>query len=378
MNSISSISSICQNNIYKPLNTIILESDISSSCTVSSSGDDLYYVIEYNGKTDPNTYIPSNKGIGTLKCEISFDISINILAVGGGGGGSSNISSYTGGAWYRYCGGGGGGGAVMVNTFTLSNGTETISIEVGLGGSPYSIDTSNNSYYRGETGGDTKITFTTNSNYNRTIPGGGGGGGKTSLNGLDGGSGGGGGYNIYQGVKGNGGNTTVSGSTDMSGCSSNNDLNMNGYGRGGGGAKSTNSKQNAGIGKTCTLPGFSDTWYFGAGGGGGAFSIDSLGYPSGGKGGIGGGGGGGVIIFDSFGGAIGTGGTNGGTNLNTGKNGERISGGVVDGGNAAPNSGSGGGGSVSYNSNNNKANGGYGANGTVIITVKKSDVYIIY
>jgi hypothetical protein len=203
----------------------------------------------------------------------SAPMNIQIFAIGGGGAGGSSRNS----------GGGGGAGGIVQSSLNITSG-DTISLTVGAGGT-FSATTNSNL-----DGGNTNVSFTTNSGNNITAYGGGGGGGfggiTGSFTGRNGGCGGGGTIDSSSGSA--SGGTGVSGQGFAGGTST-----SNGSGGGGtatAGASATGNGGNGGDGKQISLSMFSGSvyanYYWGGGGGGGGT------YSAGGNGGKGGGGGG--------------------------------------------------------------------------------------
>ena len=232
----------------------------------------------------------SYKTIGTYTNAITISgsttVNLQIFTIGGGGAGGSP----------RGGGGGGGAGGLVQSTLSVTS-NDTISLTVGNGGS---FSGTTNSILDG---GNTSVTFTTNTGNNIIAYGGGGGGGfggGGGSGGRNGGCGGGAGNSGFSG------GTCVSGQGFVGGSTS-------GSGQGGGGGGGTSIKgvdsatgagTNGGDGKQISLTMFSgstySTYFWGGGGGGGGI------YAAGGNGGKGGGGGG----TPGNGGAIGTGGIN--------------------------------------------------------------------
>ena len=286
-----------------------------------------------------------------------------VMAVGGGGAGGSDQS-----------GGGGGGG--VVQTVVELDATDSISVNIGAGG----VCTSGTPAISNN-GGNTTVTFATNTVYNITAYGGGGGGGYVaSAAAGNGGSGGGGGYyggSYYfygtgtsgQGYSGAPGNNGGGGGAGQSGFIS--PVGNNGAGiiesgtagsltAGGGGAGGS------GISVFPWMSGITFSNYknylWGGGGGAGGTGFGNATNGMGGNGGSGGGGGGSANSYSGGGG--------GGSALIAGSSGGQGIGFV--GGAAGTNTGGGGGGS----SGNSGILGGAGGSGMVLIAYKQQTVAI--
>ena len=236
--------------------------------------------------TGGNITIVGGKCIHTFLANGSFTIPNNvnasILVVAGGGSGGGNSGTGNGG-------GGGAGGLIYNASYTISNGTYTVTI--GLGGAGETITYGNN-------GG--------NSTFNGLInaTGGGGGGYYPNLAGLNGGSGGG------------GGQTTGAGGLGIVGQGNNGDVG-NVVGGGGGGSGTLPAAYipscifmgQGGNGTIINITG-TPTYYAGGGGGGSAGCSDIM------PGGLGGGGNGSTAtgVITGTPGINGTGGGGGGGN----------------------------------------------------------------
>ena len=281
-----------------------------------------------NVYTESGTFIPNFTG------------TVEVLVVAGGGGGGMDM------------GGGGGGGGVISNTaYAVTAGTP-VTVTVGLGGkggpagsSPQFNQPSGHQYTQSATSGGNSVFGSL------TAIGGGYGGssyvGYTPNYGNGGAGGSGGGSTGYVG----------NGSTYGAGTAGQGNRGGTGatyYSGGGGGAGAAGvdatAQPNGGDGIMNSILG--PNYYWGAGGGGAAYSAGS-----GGNGGKGGGGGGAV----GAGGTGGTGGLNPGTAGTAGPNNAWAN---VPGGNAGEHTGSGGGGGGHYNANNQ---GGFGGSGIVIV-----------
>ena len=163
---------------------------------------------------------------------------LQILCVGGGGGGTGYPGNQAGGA---------GAGGLVQSTTVLGSG-DTLTVTVGAGGvSTQGIDTACS-------GGNSTVSFASNTYYNTVAVGGGGGNGGNS------GSGGGGSWST---------SSTTIGGTGTAG-QGNSGGNGSTAGAGGGGGAATSGASctgTGGSGKTCTLPGFDTSLYFAGGGG---------------------------------------------------------------------------------------------------------------
>lgn len=278
----------------------------------------------------------------------NFTGTVEVLVVAGGGGGGMDM------------GGGGGGGGVISNTaYAVTAGTP-ITVTVGLGGKGGPAATTGTSPIFGQPATHQYLISATNGENSvfGTITAVGGGFGGSSVYSYtpnygqagSGGSGGGAsGYNnngtspgtLYgYGTAGQGNNGGGCGTAYYSG--------------GGGGAGSPgisgNNVPHGGDGVLNSILG--PAYYWGAGGGGSAYSAGS-----GGNGGKGGGGGG----------AVGSGGSGGTGGINPGKNGTAGSNNAwanVPGGDAGAHTGSGGGGGSHFNATNQ---GGAGGSGIVVV-----------
>ena len=282
---------------------------------------------------------------GTITISNASNKTFYYLCVAGGGAGGSAI------------GGGGGGGGFLEGSFTI-NGSNTISISVGNGGSAAASNTAWSAV--SAIGKNSSITFSPALQQVGTIISIGGGYGGwnngygASRDPSNGGSGGGGGNNT-------GNNSLNKYGTGTQGNNGGKGIDVGGGGGGAGGAgdagkTSDTSYSNVlyraakgGIGKVWTYAdniGYYRGVYW-AGGGGGS-GIGSAPQANGGNGGNGGGGGGGGNNT-----APGT----GGNGLNNGNGGTDI----VKGGSGGANTGGGGGGGAS------ESGGGSGGSGIVII-----------
>ena len=217
------------------------------SATVNATGT---YIVNtsYVDPVDSKTY---TQYVFTAGSSNSFAITnnqsttYNILAIAGGGGGGGG----------SYGGGGAGAGGFVQSSITLFTNTETISINVGSGG------TANTK------GNNTVVSFTTNTSYNITCIGGGKGG---PYGGAGGAGGSGGGCSRDSGItspaasgtagQGNNGGTTTAGSwSPGAGGGGAGAVGGNGVGTGSQGSGTTGS---GGIGKQFTLRGYSNTLYW--------------------------------------------------------------------------------------------------------------------
>ena len=349
-------------------NAVVSNTNITLPSSISKTGGTL------SGSTFNTLYnIYTFTASGSLSIANASGVTLNIMAVAGGGGGAGGMSY---GAWIYA---GGGGGEVTFKQVTIT-GNDTITVNIGSGGAGGSeLATTQH----GKKGGNTSLTFSTNTSFNFTCNGGGGG-----ISGRDatvtftpsdasGGSSGGisNSYTIINPT------LTAGGYGNSGGIGTS----LNGNAGGGGGGANANGSNgniqtsnfkggNGGDGINCsnsytTIAGIhtalNTAWYFGAGGGGGAMGtgIDANCIVTGGNGGKGGGGGGSIRPNGATGTkTVGTGGTNG-YNGSTGNNGSNETQ-VANSGNAAANSGSGGGCSITQ--------GGNGSNGIVFITVLKT------
>lgn len=278
----------------------------------------------------------------------NFTGTVEVLVVAGGGGGGMDM------------GGGGGGGGVISNTaYAVTAGTP-ITVTVGLGGrgGPAATTGISSTFGQPVTHQYTQSATSGGNSVFGTITAIGGGYGASSVfsytpNYGQGGSGGSGG-----GASGYNNNATTPGT--LYGYGTAGQGNNGGgcgtayYSGGGGGAGaagvSGNSQPNGGDGILNSILGI--PYYWGAGGGGSAYSAGS-----GGNGGKGGGGGGAV----GAGGLGGTGGINPGKNGTAGSNNAWAN---VPGGDAGEHTGSGGGGGSHYNATNQ---GGSGGSGIVVV-----------
>ena len=278
----------------------------------------------------------------------NFTGTVEVLVVAGGGGGGMDM------------GGGGGGGGVISNTaYAVTAGTP-ITVTVGLGGrgGPAATTGISSTFGQPVTHQYTQSATSGGNSVFGTITAIGGGYGASSVfsytpNYGQGGSGGSGG-----GASGYNNNATTPGT--LYGYGTAGQGNNGGgcgtayYSGGGGGAGaagvSGNSQPNGGDGILNSILGI--PYYWGAGGGGSAYSAGS-----GGNGGKGGGGGGAV----GAGGLGGTGGINPGKNGTAGPNNAWAN---VPGGDAGEHTGSGGGGGSHYNATNQ---GGSGGSGIVVV-----------
>ena len=269
---------------------------------------------------------------GTITIPTTTTQTIYYLVVAGGG---------SGGRCGNQGGGGGGGGGVLQGSSTI-NTRDTITVNVGAGGTIGSSGILLN----GLNGENSSIIFTTNTSNNKISIGGGRGGDFPQV----GGSGGGGGQISTTGALG----TSGQGFDGVSGSS------YNRSGGGGGAGGSYGPEQSDGrYGVMCTQPGIRTLYqmvYWGGGGGGGNNRYN------GGSGGLGGGGGG-SSQENNFG-------NGGGSALNSGSNGiiknliglNRFT--TLLGGNGGTNTGGGGGGAVQTFS------GGNGGSGIVVIAIQ--------
>jgi hypothetical protein len=141
------------------------------------------------GQVTSNSTLYNVYAFGQTSAAYQINITCNTsstiyyLCVGGGGGGSD-------------CGGGAGG--VYYGSCTVPTGTDTITINVGAGGlGKYGASTGASNSVAGLVGGDSKISWTTNTSLNAYAGGGGGGAGANgvaSSPSSNGGSGGGANY----------------------------------------------------------------------------------------------------------------------------------------------------------------------------------------
>jgi hypothetical protein len=307
-----------------------------------------------------NVYAFKTTGINYTINYTSLGTQIYVLAVGGGG------TAYTDNA------GGGGGGGVVMNAVNIPNGTNTINVNVGIGGTPGTTSTAG-------VAGNSTVTFTANTSSNIIAYGGGIGGQVFTSNATSGGSGGGAG--------GQNGTTTsgaIGNNTNMNYVNNGGKAVASGYytGGGGGGAGTPGIDGNSGVvvlngsggnGIKCGLPGIRDfspsgtpygNYYWGGGGGG------SSQQPSfnAGNGGLGGGGGGGKNNSTGGTGTAGIGDTN---CINPGSNGTVGTSGLYPGGNGGANTGGGGGGG------SNNSLGGNGGSGIIVIAFPSGSVVTI-
>jgi hypothetical protein len=285
--------------------------------------------------TESGTFIPQFTG------------TVEVLVVGGGGGGGMDM------------GGGGGGGGVISNTAYAVTANTAVTVTVGLGGkggpaasagitSPYgqpaghqyqvSATSGGNSVFGtltaigGGYGGSSVFSYTPN--YGQAGSGGSGGGASGYNN-----NGTAAGLLFGLGTAGQGNNGGGCGPAYYSG----------GGGGAGGAGTSGPSQAHGGDGVLNSILGV--PYYWGAGGGGAAYSLGT-----GGNGGKGGGGGGAVGVTLG-----GTGGLNPGKPGGGGAPGSQTN---TPGGDAGAQTGSGGGGGSHYNANNQ---GGSGGSGIVIV-----------
>ena len=256
-------------------------------------------------------------GSATLNIQRGGEMDI-VLVAGGGGGGHAGRGANTSSNHYVWSGGGGGGGVLEIESYSVSA-NQTLTFEIGAGG------TAGVDGYRGNNGGDTT--------FNGLTAYGGGGGGGARTNNFSGNNGGaGGGASTYgccvTSVSGSqNGGSGVSGQGYGGGLATGN----NGYGGGGGGAGSSGNANNVATNKG--LGGSARVIYtrsFGGGGGAGA-EAGSIGQVGGGNAGRGAAsrtpGGNGTNGVDGYGGGGGGGSFyNGGNGFLPGKGGN---GGVV-------------------------------------------------
>ena len=347
----------------------VLTSDLYATTgkTIYISGYTSSFV---NGNYTIYTYLNSASSAITYNASNS-SFTVYTLMVGGGGAGGS------------YQGGGGGGGGGFIAQPVILTSSDTISINIGIGGNP-------NVNNFGTNGGNSGLSFTNNRNNNLIAYGGGGGGpGLNGGSGVSGASSGGGGSannNYMQGstityINGQGYPGTPGYYTST--------INSTTAGGGGGAggpasAPTLTNAGNGGIGAKCPsyVYGISTSiygsYYWAGGGGGGVGPNVTYSTASGGNGGLGGGGGGGVYI-NSSNLPVGTYGINGNVALNVGGNTYTQTpyyytylGYIITAGNGGTNTGGGGGGN-SYYYNNNSLTGGYGGSGIVIIAILTSN-----
>jgi hypothetical protein len=250
-------------NIVRPLrlvnftpNTYALTGRTSDNCQVYSFTSTVanYYTISYDS---------------------TFEVPLNILAIGGGGGGAS------------FGGGGAGAGGLSMTTVNLPASKFTISLSIGSGGVGAPANSGS-----GTQGQNTSITFAGNSSLDILSGGGSAGCAKSTPVYTQFGSGGGGGSS--------GGTTNPTNANTNGGIIFANNGSPKADGSnagGGGGAGKIGSLTNGGDGLQCPLDGIKNfnpngveygTYYWGGGGGGARENTTFLG-----KGGLGGGGGGG-------------------------------------------------------------------------------------
>ena len=117
-------------------------------------------------------------GSATLNIQRGGEMDI-VLVAGGGGGGHAGRGANTSSNHYVWSGGGGGGGVLEIESYSVSA-NQTLTFEIGAGG------TAGVDGYRGNNGGDTTFNGLT------AYGGGGGGGARTNnFSGNNGGAGGG-------------------------------------------------------------------------------------------------------------------------------------------------------------------------------------------
>ena len=201
------------------------------------------------------------------------------LVVGGGGAGGTPIST---GKNYGQGGGGGAGGYISVDEYLFNIGN--YSVIVGAGGAAAA---DNNNKYDGESGSDSKLTYTEMSTVLAEAKGGGGGGARTV--GLPGGSGGGGSPSgssaASQGAK--AGGAAQEGQGNAGGRGSTIKYAAGGGGAGTAGGVGSNSNSKGGDGLENDISG--TPLYYAAGGGGGRSANDTVAIGGSGIGGTGGG-----------------------------------------------------------------------------------------
>lgn len=300
--------------------------------------------------SNSQTYSVHAFGLSQYQYKVNYTCSVPttmyILCVGGGGGGSV---------------GGGGAGGMFCGTRTIPVGSDTITINVGAGGTGGVATSSTTSGPAGK-GGDSSLIWTTNTNLNSYGGGGGGSSGSSTAGtapSINGGSGGGG--------------ITTGGAYIAN--RSNNNYAHNGYAasttqlsNGGGGAVGTGGEGNSGGGTAPGIAGnglklpatiygiydfspanynvFSNYYWAGAGSSGGIANDGRVGLP-----GKGGGGGGWSNNGDANGISTGTVGT------------------ATSGGPGGPNTGGGGGGGNGWGNN---YSGGAGGSGIVVFAFTSS------
>lgn len=283
--------------------------------------------------TESGTFVPEFTG------------TVEVLVVAGGGGGGMDM------------GGGGGGGGVISNTAYSVTANSPITVTVGAGGRGGPAASSGITSTFGQPAGHQYSQSATNGGNSvfgtLTAIGGGYGGssyfGYTPNNGYGNTGGSGGGASGYSdGNTGHGGAGTA-GQGNAGGGSGGQYYSGGGGGAGGVGISGA-SVPHGGDGVLNAILGI--PYYWGAGGGGAAYSAGS-----GGNGGKGGGGGGAT----GSGGLGGLGGINPGKPGTAGANNAQCN---VPGGDAGEHTGSGGGGGSHYNANNQ---GGSGGSGIVIV-----------
>jgi hypothetical protein len=296
----------------------------------------------------------NNTATGSIIIPSKYDASVKYYLVGGGGGGGLGLNA--GGN------GGGHGGNYVFNQFSIS-GSKTITLSIGAGG----IGASGQNP-KGTDGGNTNITYLSNT---INASGGPGGGGLNSplttvgsqfTDSLG---------NIYYYGSGGGGDNNYSGSFPGAGgwgCGYKGGARDTYGGGGGGGTQSAGvngSTNNGGAGGASNggaggvgTPGnaIGSPGGFGGGGGGGCGALNFVGLCSGGAGGIGGGGGGGGAGGQAYSGNGGDGGVGGG-----GGGGASNS----KGGNGGINGGGGGG----YGGLEGNGTGGNGGVGLVVLEI---------
>jgi hypothetical protein len=221
-----------QYNLFTPIGTF----------TSATSGG--YTIFRFTGNGNIVSLNPSGQ-----------TVTVYYLIVGGGGAGGFDK------------GGGGGAGGLLQDSFTMTS-TDTITVSVGSGGTSGASAAIVQANGRG---GNSSITFLTNTSNNKTADGGGYGG--SSTNGLPGNGG-------SSGGSGNGtANTNTSTPTpqqgNIGGSSSSNNYGGGGGGAGGGGGIGSTIGGSGGLGKLVSINQlgiyslYPTTSWAGGGGGGG-------------------------------------------------------------------------------------------------------------
>lgn len=232
----------------------------------------IYYALDEDGDSVKVHWLNTT---GTNELTVSTGGTIHLFLIGGGGGGGhAGRGANTSSNHYVWSGGGGGGGVLEIESYSVPA-NQTLTFEIGAGG------TAGVDGYRGNNGGDTTFNGLT------AYGGGGGGGARTNnFSGNNGGAGGGAstyGCCVTSVSGGQNGGSGVSGQGYGGGLATGN----NGYGGGGGGAGSSGNANNVATNKG--LGGSARVIYtrsFGGGGGAGAEggSIGQVGGVNAGRG----------------------------------------------------------------------------------------------